>query len=281
MATGAVSVQHPAVPVRQRPSVSELSAAQLDELRNAFHDLQQTTDERGYQHLAGVHGLPLPAWCDRYGHGKPTFLHWHRAYLWAFELALREAGNGHDVMLPWWDWINEPRIPAAYADENAPDGAPNPLFSVRINDVALQEGANGEGDERAQELSQFPDTFRDPGLPGTALPTKDDIDKVLAYPDFETFTAKLEDWHGAVHMWVGGHMTDVPYAAYDPIFWAHHAMIDRIWRIWQLGPSKASSLPPKIASMVMQPFNKTAADTLDPNALGYDYAVSATEIPVG
>ncbi len=29
-------------------------------------------------------------------------------------------------------------------------------------------------------------------------------------------------------------MGDVAYAAYDPLFWAHHAMVDRIWRLWQL-----------------------------------------------
>ena len=28
-------------------------------------------------------------------------------------------------------------------------------------------------------------------------------------------------------------MSDIPYAAFDPIFWLHHANVDRIFAIWQ------------------------------------------------
>lgn len=277
MATGSPTRLRPAEPVRQRPSVSELSDGQLAELRTAYAALQEISDDRGYQYFAGLHGLPLPAWCDIYGHGKPTFLHWHRAYLWRFELALR--ATGHDVMLPWWDWINEPQIPAAFADESDANGDRNPLYSVTINALALQQGAAGEGDSRSVQLAQFPETFRRPGLPGTGLPTQDDIDAVLGYPDFDSFTTNLEDWHGAVHIWTGGHMTDVPFAAYDPIFWSHHTMIDRLWRIWQIN-NHSASMSASLAGEVMQPFHLTAAGTLDPTALGYDYAVSSTDIAV-
>ena len=29
-------------------------------------------------------------------------------------------------------------------------------------------------------------------------------------------------------------MSDQNWAAYDPIFWAHHTNIDRLWSLWQL-----------------------------------------------
>jgi tyrosinase len=43
----------------------------------------------------------------------------------------------------------------------------------------------------------------------------------------------LESIHDSIHVWVGGpmparrpapagHMSDVPYAAFDPVFWLHH-----------------------------------------------------------
>jgi tyrosinase len=283
MATGAPSPQSPALPLRYRPSVTELTAAQLAELRAAFFDMQATADDRGYQYWAGIHGLPLPAWCDKFGHGKPTFLHWHRAYLAQFELKLRSAGHGHDVMLPWWDWVNTPEIPPAYAEPQTPDGQPNPLYSVAINEVALQQGARGEipGDPEAKRLARQPQTKRDPGLPGTELPKQSDLDTVLGYADFSSFTANLEDWHGQVHMWVGGHMSDIPFAAYDPIFWAHHTMIDRVWRIWQLTNHGGASLPATLAREVMEPFGVTAAGTLDVTTLGYDYATTSTNVPVG
>lgn len=254
-----------------------MTAAQLSELRAAFAAAQAISDDRGYQYYAGIHGLPLPAWCDVYGHGKPTFLHWHRAYLWRFELALR--ATGHDVSLPWWDWLTTPAIPDAYAAARTPDGQPNPLHSVAINSAAIEEGLRGEGDSAAARLARHPQTFRQPGRPGTQLPTRADIDRVLAYDDFPSFTDTLEQWHGAVHMWVGGHMTDIPFAAYDPIFWAHHAMIDRVWWIWQQRHHGAS-MPAQLAATVMQPFNKSAGDTLDAGALGYDYAVTTTAVPV-
>jgi tyrosinase len=275
MATGPAAPENSAVPLRHRTSVSELDAAKLAAIRTAFADLMAVTDERGYQFFAGLHGLPLPAWCDRFAHGRPWFLHWHRAYLWRFELALRQNGK-HDVSLPFWDWLSEPGLPPAYTDEQTPDGGDNPLLSVRINDIALQEGA-GADRPRTRALAQRPDTFRELG--GVPLPTRADIDTVLAFDDFPSFSGALEDWHGQVHVWVGGHMSDVPFAAYDPIFWAHHVMIDRLWRIWQVDHPSAS-LPLSLSQTVMQPFGVTAQGTIEPNALGYDYAISAVDIPV-
>lgn len=38
--------------------------------------------------------------------------------------------------------------------------------------------------------------------------------------------ASLESLHNVVHVWVGGaggHMSVIPYASFDPIFWLHHA----------------------------------------------------------
>jgi tyrosinase len=274
MATGAVSAQRQAVPIRHRPSIAEMTAPQLAELRTALAKLQGIDDDRGYQRWAGIHGLPLPMYCDQ-AHGQPAFLPWHRAYLYRFEQALRDTG--HDVMLPWWDWTKVRRIPAAYGDPKRPNGTRNPMHSVRINDLALRQGRQGRGDERSVFLAGRPETFREPALPGTRLPTVKQIKRVLDYPDFQRFTGNLEDYHGEVHVWVGGHMTDIPFAAYDPIFWAHHCMIDRLWRIWQLHHPQGS-FPEALRAVVMEPFHLTAAKVLDPTALGYDYSLSVAQV---
>ncbi|HET9154561.1 MAG TPA: tyrosinase family protein [Solirubrobacterales bacterium] len=276
MATGAPSIQRQAQPLRQRPSITEMTAPQLQELREALVKVQalKPHDDRSYQFWAGIHGLPLPMYCD-VAHGRPAFLPWHRAYLYRFEQALRDTG--HDVMLPWWDWTKVRRVPDAYAAETRPDGRPNPMHSVRINDVAIQQGLEGRGDQRSEWLAQTPDTFREPGLPGTHLPTEAEIARVLEYRDFQRFTSNLDDYHGNVHIWVGGHMTDIPYAAYDPVFWAHHTMIDRIWRMWQLRHPEAS-FPSQLRNMVMEPFHLTAGMVLDPTALGYDYSLNVTQV---
>jgi tyrosinase len=274
MPTGAPSAQRQAIPVRQRPNIAEMTDPQVAEFRTALGKLQERSDDRGYQRWAGVHGLPLPMYCDQ-AHGFPVFLPWHRAYLYRFEQALRDTG--HDVMLPWWDWTKTTTVPPAYEEPERPDGTPNPMNSVRINDLALREGAEGRGDEGAIELSSRPDTYREPALPGSHLPTTTEIETVLGYTDFDSFTSILENHHGEVHMWVGGHMTDIPYAAYDPLFWAHHCMIDRLWRIWQLHNSQAS-FPVAVRGQVMEPFNMTAEQVLDPTTLGYDYAISIAQV---
>lgn len=67
-------------------------------------------------------------------------------------------------------------------------------------------------------------------------------------------------------------------AAYDPIFWSHHAMIDRIWSLWQ---SASGNVPPGLLDVVLAPFNMKAGDVLNINNLGYDYAAGQAVIAIG
>jgi tyrosinase len=264
LSTGAVSPQQPSVPLRYRLNVDSMSDAQLAAFRAAISAAMGISDERGYDYQAGIHGLPLPIACD-IAHGHPIFLPWHRAYLYFFELTVRDQQPG--VTLPWWDWTADPAIPAAYS---APDagGSPNPLYSAKVDPVALEQGAR-EGDPKG------PNTIREPGSAGAPpLPSREDVEAVLALGSFEDFTHQLENLHNNVHMWVGGnngHMGDIQFAAFDPIFWAHHAMIDRLWRLWQLRHPQAG-VPATLLAQALAPFNMTVAQTLEASSLGYDYA---------
>jgi len=42
----------------------------------------------------------------------------------------------------------------------------------------------------------------------------------------------LELIHGALHSATGGYMYDLWTSAFDPIFYLHHANVDRLWAIW-------------------------------------------------
>ena len=273
MATGAPTAQLQAVPVRHRPNIEEMTGPQVERLRSAFAAMMERDDDRGYQHYAGQHGLPLPMECG-VAHGHPAFLPWHRAYLLRFEQALRDTG--HDVMLPWWDWTKARTIPPAFAASHTPTGNPNPLYSARISALALAQGERSEDDE-TRALAGVPDTVRQPGRPRTHLPTSAEIGVVEEYRAYGRFRTELEDCHNNVHVWVGGHMGNLPFAAFDPIFWAHHCMIDRLWRIWQLQHPEAS-FPASLRVKTMTPFNLTAGAVLDPTALGYDYSVSIAQV---
>jgi tyrosinase len=258
MSTGAVSPQHPSVPLRHRLNIDQLSAEQLAAFRAAVSGMMGISDDRGYNYQAGIHGLPLPISCD-IAHGHPIFLPWHRAYLYFFELYLRDIQA--NVTLPWWDWTSDRHVPAAYNERDVA-GQPNPLYSAKVDPLAVQQG------DRRGDV-----TRREPGADGAPpLPTAHQIEAVLALPGFLDFTHQLENYHNNVHVWVGGHMGDIPFAAFDPIFYAHHAMIDRLWRMWQLRHPSAS-FPHSLLGEALPPFGMTVRETLDANTLGYDYAV--------
>lgn len=275
MATGTPSATQPATPLRFRRSVERLTTGQLRALRDAYAKVYPIADERGYQFYAGIHGYPLPAYCD-IAHGHPEyFLPWHRAYLYFFERALRAQNSG--AALAWWDWTSPTSqakgIPPAYADKQVRKAA-NPLNAAKVNAEAVDQGKK-RGDPRPST------TQRDPGRPGTApLPTANWVARLIAnHSDFVDFSNRLERAHGDVHVWVGGHMSDIGFAAYDPIFWAHHTMLDRIWHLWQL---KWGKTPPAAAlDQALPPFPMTVRQTLSIHSLGYEYAASSAHAPAG
>jgi tyrosinase len=81
-------------------------------------------------------------------------------------------------------------------------------------------------------------------------------------------------------MWVGGDMGRLSFAAYDPIFWSHHTMIDRLWWLWQVKNGN-SNISPDLLDQVLAPFNMKVRDVLNVNDLGYDYAAAQMTVPVG
>lgn len=275
MATGTPRAQSLATPLRYRRNIARLSAGQLKILRDGFRAVQDIHDDRGYWRWAGIHGLPLPIGC-RNTHGTPFFLPWHRAYLYLFERAIRDRVP--EAMLAWWDWrtpAGEPGvIPPALADEVDADGQPNPLHDAEVSPLALKQGED-------RGVTVAPRTERHPSGPDALpLPTPEEIKQLLAISDFGTFTDQLDSLHGGIHMWVGGHMTQIDFAGFDPIFWAHHTMVDRIWRMWQLRHGRPG--PPKsIWDRALSPFGITVRQTLSVTSLGYDYAATTRSQPVG
>lgn len=71
-------------------------------------------------------------------------------------------------------------------------------------------------------------------------------------------------------------MGSVATAAFDPIFWSHHVMIDRVWYLWQL-QNGLHNIPPDYLDKALPPFSLTVRDVLDINSLGYEYADSSSQ----
>jgi tyrosinase len=263
--------------LRYRKSVTALTADEITALRTAITNMLGLSDDRGYGYWAGIHGLPLPISCT---HGSPLFLPWHRAYLYYFEQFLLDVmPAGTAVSLPWWDWSTQAGIPASYADDTMPDGAANPLAGAPVTGIPDEQWTE-------QNVPQVDQTFRAPGPAGTGqgsdgLPSAAEVADVMALQDFDDFTFQLEDLHNRVHVWVGGTMSEIPVAAFDPVFWTHHAMIDRLWAIWQQRhPGAAVGSVP--LDFPLGPFpTLNVGQTLNINALGYQYAAASSSAAPG
>ncbi len=248
-----------------RPSITKLSPAELATLRSAIAGALKLNDERGYEYFANWHGVTL-GYCR---HHEDLFLPWHRAYLYYFELALREIKP--TLALPWWDWTASPEIPTAYTQATDPSGAENVLIEAPIEPW-------GPGVEHPAK------TYREVGkapVPGPPY----DLTYVMAATSYKDFEERLWEIHDTVHVWVGGTMGNPDWAAYDPLFWAHHTMVDRVWRIWQHNNAGANP-PANLLDVPLEPRGMRVRETLEVRSLGYDYvgtasAVAGTTAPGG
>ncbi len=65
-----------------------------------------------------------------------------------------------------------------------------------------------------------------------------------------------------------GYMTDNRVTAFDPIFWAHHSNVDRMWALWQ---EQNSGVTPESVDATMPPWSMVVKDSLSTKKLGYEY----------
>jgi tyrosinase len=256
--------QQVGVPLSYRKRADLLRPAQLTVLRSAYTASMHRKDDRGFHRWAGIHGLPLPISCQ---HHTALFLPWHRAYLYFFELSLKRFEA--TVTLPWWDWTHVRGVPHAYAVAQV-HGVDNPLAAGgAVDPIATRQGGRGAPAT----------TSRNPG-PARELPTARAVAQLLDLGDFGDFQQQLEEIHDSVHVWAGGTMSEIPFAAFDPLFFAHHVMIDRLWRLWQLRHPTAG-VPRSMLREALDPFHMTVEETIDVTQLGYDYAGFSSRAVVG
>ncbi|KAI0444390.1 tyrosinase [Xylaria telfairii] len=138
------------------------------------------------------------------------------------------------------------------------------------------------------------------------LARDENMTSVTASTTKVTNDINIEFIHNNIHYWAGGdggHMSQIPVATFDPIFWLHHCNIDRLFAIWQsLNPEKwfetdiQRFFDQKIVGSgtlitnktPLRPFHKdttgtlwTPEDTRDWFKLGYTYPelISGKETP--
>lgn len=258
-------------PIKMRQNVSQMSAAEVARFREAMKRFIARPDNKGFEFFANWHGVAFGI-CK---HHEPLFLPWHRGYLYLFELALQDIDA--QVTLPWWNWMDEPGIPAAYEEggaDNALRSAPVRPWGGETRPDWPQETSRNPGGPKPEGPAPWPPPVRTGEVAGKRVDLYGWMMKASSYREFSERCWRL---HDNVHVWVGGTMEDQDWAAYDPIFWAHHAMVDRLWRIWQHENPSASmdeGLLETPMTFASEP-SMTVRQVLDVKQLGYDYAGQA------
>ena len=183
-------------------------------------------------------------------HGGWYFPPWHRGYLWGIESVLgawiSDNGGPDDWGMPYWNYLDDTAdaldVPTEFRDEKLPDGSDNPLANANRGPATSAKAIYEDGREIIGDLNLKAQTnqtvYTSP--PGA-----------IAYGGPETdflhgsgnFGALESNPHNLVHLMMGyrpshefGWMWDPDTAALDPIFWAHHCNIDRLWAAWMTFP---------------------------------------------
>ncbi len=167
------------------------------------------------------------------------FLIWHRLFIYYLEDIVRAISGKADFALPYWNYVDKKNalMPPVFADKKSNLYEPGRC-------IVLNQGKPIENKEYG---------------PGSDL----DITALMNNTLYSVFNSTMDAApHGAMHNYIGGAtdeevlfdriyqvtlkdssgvgqgsvMAQVPSAAFDPIFWVHHAEIDYLWQQWMNSP---------------------------------------------
>lgn len=170
-----------------------------------------------------------------------NFLAWHREYLAKLEARLMAINPL--VTIPYWNSVVDRAIPAALTG------------SAFLSTWGITRGTWAP----------------------TQLATSTVFDATMARgvtpPDFRTFQVRLEqDVHNGTHRAVGGTMATSTSPA-DPVFWLHHAFMDKCWADWQRAHTDPAFNPPNLTEVLQPPpiMTRRVSNVLATTTLGYVY----------
>jgi len=258
------------LPLRIRQPAHLLDDAYIAKYQRAYQLLRELpeSDGRSWKYQAKLHC----AYCDAAFY-VPTdnrrleihfgwlFLAWHRFFLYFHERILAKLLDDDTFALPFWNWDNQSSdpplanvLPYAFANKkyqnkssslydvnrNECTKRPNIIdFQITlecVNQTATLKASLREANNRIMYNQMvtgapirrlfFGESYELGGVAGLGAGTLEAIP------------------HGTVHFWTGNPKATPPfadmgifrYSAYDPIFFAHHGNVDRLWELWKTLP---------------------------------------------
>jgi polyphenol oxidase len=278
------------LPVLPRKSAFNLSTQEIASLTLAFQKLRDLTTSDPANPLGWLRQSYVHCWYCGGGtdgkegeeiHSSWWFLPWHRCYLYFLERTLAKLANDPNLRLPYWDWSTQGNatqtLPGIYADSSS--SLYDALRSVTTGDI-------------------IPAAFVGPKA----------MKIVLTSSNFSTFggvdttinggqAGSLERIpHNNVHTWTGtdyaapnwsSDMGVLATAARDPVFFCHHANVDRMWPSWLANSS--THINPSDSSWLNHSWtfydengiwtSIKVSDVVDSKNIGYVYDSLATVPP--
>ncbi|KAK2002831.1 Di-copper centre-containing protein [Colletotrichum falcatum] len=171
-----------------------------------------------------------------------------------------------DFRIPYWDWATPPPLgETTYLSEfeepgiqvNGPKGwqfIANPLYSYKFRPLDPDVFSEGDFPRWTQTMRAPFETSDNHSVAHAIEHARPALQQRLYtllsnYKDYGPFSNKywgtatnqsqydsIESLHDAMHVLVGnrGHLFYIQYSAFDPVFFLHHTMVDRIIAMWQV-----------------------------------------------
>jgi hypothetical protein len=249
-----------------RKNVKSLTADEKTRFANAVVALKSQDSvihpgsQSRYDDFVETHLNAMMATPVGWAHQDSVFFPWHRELLYQFEKLLQAVDP--TVTIPYWDWTREQNSAAAGypfkndligldgdradSDHVKRDPAAPPVDATHPYiypfDPVLWSGAIVVVDPPPPPSLTYFQRQIGENVTGDApnLPLNDSVvtgvsssfRQAIGSGDYLTLRSRSEDIHNLVHRYVGGNMLMMT-SPNDPVFFMHHANIDRMWSIWQ------------------------------------------------
>lgn len=226
-----------------RKRASALTGAEQTRYRTG---VTQLIESGFYGQLVALHGDMSH---DQHGGmgaiGTQRFLPWHRDFLLQLERELQRRDSAASI--PYWDWTTQRAVPHWMEDFLPAVPVPG-----RRNPIQVRRSTGRRG----------------------RLPAGWEVETLVrnSAVTYTTFTSVLEGFHNEVHGWVGGAMGSIMVSPADPLFWMHHAQVDRLWSMWQSVAGNARKAPTlRGRDAILDPWTERASDMQSIARLDYSY----------
>lgn len=293
----------PVYQTKLRPSAHRVTPEYMLKFNTAIDRMKRLPkdDPRNFTQQANVHCAYCNLAYDQTGQGGDLklqvheswlFFPFHRWYIYFYERILGKLIEDPTFALPFWNWDNPEgmTMPPMFQNENKYPA----LYDARRDQKNLPPALVDLGDTHSSDSAQI--SANNLSIMYTEMIRgNNDVYDFMGKPYRQGTSPSPgagsveRGSHTQVHIWVGDKkdswedMGNFYSAGRDPIFYSHHANVDRMWTLWQYFlpsdkiPDKRITDPDFLNAAFLfydenaQLVRVTVKDCLDNLRMGYEY----------